>query len=536
LFCALALAANASVDVSAAAAVCALAALLAGGSLLPPRNTRGELTPLGVALFGFAAWMIITNLWASPAYTNAASYHAAFLLGGYWLGQRAGRENAALLLGVALAFAVGLAAWSIGQRAIGTAARGHALFETPATLAATINLVLLPALVLLVAGSRNAWLLAGTAIAASGLIVSGSRGGWLALFAAAAAACILFQRAKIRLNRKLALVIGAAFAVGGLLLLSFGSASAAARLDLYRAAIAALRESSAIFGSGYFSFRHVVDAAQPEIPGFAGSRTDFVHNDYLQVLLELGIPGLVFLLLIAALPTAYAWRTLPRLEAPARVAVVAIAAATISMALHALVDFPFYSPICLLIYGACCGLLSAWAAGGKARGRAPAPAMVLMAAMAIWVLAKPAIAEAAARYAAHQWDAGRGADAAWWFEAARQAEPGDWRYHWSAGQFWYLQARANANAAAARMADEAFAEGFAANPREVRSLLGRISTHLELRALLASPADPATLRSWAELAFALAPRDAEVNARRALIRDISHDSRSGSDAKMRSQP
>jgi hypothetical protein len=86
------------------------------------------------------------------------------------------------------------------------------------------------------------------------------------------------------------------------------------------------------------------------------------------------------------------------------------------------------------------------------------------------------------------------------------------------------------------MADEAFAEGFAANPREVRSLLGRISTHLELRALLASPADPATLRSWAELAFALAPRDAEVNARRALIRDISHDSRSGSDAKMRSQP
>jgi hypothetical protein len=85
------------------------------------------------------------------------------------------------------------------------------------------------------------------------------------------------------------------------------------------------------------------------------------------------------------------------------------------------------------------------------------------------------------------------------------------------------------------MADEAFAEGFAANPREVRSLLRRIRTQVHLRALLASPADQATLRFWAELAFALAPRDAEVNAQRALIRDISHDSRSGSDARMRDQ-
>jgi hypothetical protein len=43
--------------------------------------------------------------------------------------------------------------------------------------------------------------------------------------------------------------------------------------------------------------------------------------------------------------------------------------------------------------------------------------MVRMAAVAIWVLAKPVLAEAALRYAAHQWNAGRGDDAAWWFEA-----------------------------------------------------------------------------------------------------------------------
>jgi hypothetical protein len=58
----------------------------------------------------------------------------------------------------------------------------------------------------------------------------------------------------------------------------------------------------------------------------------------------------------------------------------------------------------------------------------------------------------------------------------------------------------------------------AANPREVRNVLGRISTHLRLSALLAAPADAAALRAWSDRALALAPRDPAVQAEAALVR------------------
>ena len=113
-----------------------LLVLAAAFYTVSPSANPPRLTPLAGMVLFFAAWVVVTNKWANPSYTAAAPYHAAFLLGGFLLGRRAGADNAHRLLGAALAFGVCLAGWAIWQRIQGEA-RAHALFETPATLMST---------------------------------------------------------------------------------------------------------------------------------------------------------------------------------------------------------------------------------------------------------------------------------------------------------------------------------------------------------------------------------------------------------------
>jgi hypothetical protein len=129
----------------------------------------------------------------------------------------------------------------------------------------------------------------------------------------------------------------------------------------------------------------------------------------------------------------------------------------------------------------------------------------------------PAAAEGAAGYAHRQWRSAHGESAAYWYEVARALEPRDWRYHWYAGQFWLAQAVQNRKPEAAQQADQAFAAGFAANPREVRNLLGRITTHRALRTVLAAPADGPTVIQWSERAIELAPDNSLARTERALV-------------------
>jgi O-antigen ligase len=513
--------------------LCALAPACLAAACLPAPE-RPYLTPLGIAVLGYAGWLMLTNIWINP-YTSAATYDAGFLVAGFLIGRRAGRETATMLFGLALAFAVGVALWSIWQRSTGAELRGRALFETPATLAAILNLMLVPGLALVAAGKHNRWLIGALVVLTGALIGTLSRGGWIALIAACLTGLILLRRAALGVDRKSAGIVAAIFAAGYLLSLvapltwqsTVGTVpdSASMRLALYQAATDAIRDGSWTLGSGYLSFRYVLEAARPTIFGYREATTYFVHDDYLQALLELGIPGLVFLLLIAVLPSVVAWRALPALAPEWRLGAVALAAATVSMAAHAIVDFPFHIEVCLLIYGACAGLLAAWITE-DAKSAEPRPALiqlrrltvVALATVSVWLLARPALAEAIVDYAKYQWATGRGESAAYWIEIAERLESADWRYHWYAGQFWYANAQALNNAAAARLADQAFAAGLAANPRAVQNLLWRISAHIDLRPLLPAPADRATLRAWGDRALALAPLDPGVSLQRDLIR------------------
>jgi len=132
------------------------------------------------------------------------------------------------------------------------------------------------------------------------------------------------------------------------------------------------------------------------------------------------------------------------------------------------------------------------------------------------VLLRPVAAEAAAEWGLRKSAGGEGQQAAFWLGAAERLDSSDWRYHWYAGQFWESQAADSGRREAAQLAAKAYAAGLAANPLEVKSLLGMLSVQRRFRQLLAEPADPATLQRWTDLAARLAPLNPEV--RRALPR------------------
>lgn len=485
------------------AGILALAALFV---VLPQDDSAPALTPLSLVVLLLAAWIVVSNRWLNPAYHPAGTYHALFLAMAFFVGRRAGEAHAKSLFVAALGFGAFLAAWALWQRAHG-AARASALFETPATLAAIANLLLLPALV--VAALQRARVLAAISAAflAAALFAAGSRGAWLAFCLGLLAALLAARRMGSAVGRTalavplIGLAAGGALAVLATLLQArpsmpadpatsmFGQAavdSAVDRLGMYELALDHLAPGSLLTGIGYLGFYYVHETGSQALRTIAPGSTYFVHNDYLQALLELGLPGVALLIAVVVLPVVAAWRYRDGSQGR-RVLAAALVAALVSMAAHAAVDYPFYVPACLVAYGAALGILDRITAREEAtRAREVRIAGVALATLAAWLLAMPAAAEVAAWHAHRQWQAGTG-QPGYWFEIARRIEPRDWRYHWQAGQFWYAQAVPSRDARAARLADAAFGEGARVNSRDPHNPKARSAARRQLGLLLQPP-------------------------------------------------
>lgn len=502
-------------------AVLALAAVHWAGA-----TRRASFSWLSLPVLGYGSLIALNTLLLSPAYTPAGLYNPALLILGFLVARtlvdRA--EKAAAL--AALILGVILAAWGLLQVGLSGVSRAHAFLETPATYAAIINLLLVPVVALVLVGKRGALPLVAALLAAA-LFAALSRGGLLALAAGLGFTVICARRAQLLKPRGLVLTFavlaaGWIIATGLRALPSSQTApapsvearaeSSLSRLELYAQSWAALRERP-VTGTGYLTFRYTLEQHRAQVPSYGmTSETWFVHNDYLQTLQELGPLGLLAFLGLTLFPPLLAYRRLPGLAVEQRPVVVAFAAALAAMSVHALVDFPFHVPVCLLLYGALLGALDS-------RLRTPASELTLewrtspplriaragVLTLVVLTLLRPVAAEAAAGWGLRKAAAGEGQDAALWLGAAQRIEPADWRYHWYAGRFWEAQAMKTGSREAARLAADAFAAGFDANPLEVRNLLGKISVHRRLRRLLQDPADPATLRQWAAQARALAP-------------------------------
>jgi O-antigen ligase len=505
-------------------AIWALSLILLGAAWLQSGRISPGLTPLGFAVWAYVVWTIASTGFISRLYNPAGLFDPIFLLVGFSLGRSLDRANRFAALAELAAGTAILACWAVVQIAFGEA-RGHAHFETPNTLASVLNFALAPTTVVLALGVRSralAWL---AFILFAGLCATFSRGGAVALMGGLALTLVFATPERVQwrdVARIAFLLIAAVFSIAGALavrkwLPDLGSASVLApttesfgsRLELYRLAWDALGERWG-WGIGYLGFRAVLEAGRTRVPSYAEENiTYFVHNDYLQTLLELGILGLAALLLIVVLPFILAKRRM-RPERDDRRVLPAVVAATATMAVHAIGDFPFHVPVCLLLFGLFIGIADRLAAMPQDvvprwRSAAGRLTQILLGAGLITLLARPVIAEAAAAYGMHKWKLGEGQSAAFGLELARRFDSRDWRYHLYAGQFWFTQAEQTGKSDAATLADEAFAAGIAANPLETSNRLARVFTHIRFAQLLPAPADTVTLRAWADQALALAP-------------------------------
>jgi O-antigen ligase len=490
------------------------------------------MSPLSASVIGYATLVMIHALIVSPAYTPAGLYHPMLLALGFLAVRNLGeRDEKSAVIGT-MAFGLMLAAWGLGQSALHDLPRATAVFETPATYAAVINMILMPALVWVLLGSRSAWLWTAGSLLAAALFAADSRGGLVALTAGIGFAAILALRVR-RLGWRAAATVLALIAAGwvvaaSLRALPVGDATPAptpeartqstlSRLELYSLSWRAWRESP-LAGTGYLTFRYTLEEGRARVPSYGASNTTwFVHNDYLQTLQEMGPLGLILLLGLTALPAALAYRRIAAVAESQQAVVIASASALTATATHALVDFPFYVPICLLLYGAILGWLDgrigaadrtqarAWTRQSWFRALRTAGVSI-----AVVILLRPVAAEAAAEWGLRKFVAGQGHAAAIWLAVAQRIDPKDWRYHWYAGQFWDAQAADSGKREAARLAARAYADGFDANPLEVKNLLGMIAVQRRYRHLLDAPVDPVTLRQWVAQAVVLAPLNPDV--------------------------
>jgi O-antigen ligase len=542
----------------------ALSLALFAAALYPP--SEHVRTWEGAAVAAFVLWAVFHTLFVTQSYSPAGLFQPLFLATGFALGRRAFERSSEH----AWAYAWGWAIVAITCYALldagYTGASAAAPFETPAVLTALINLALLPALAHALWGPRasRSRFIALTVLVA-GLIAAASRGGWIGLLVGFAATLIVF-RGRIPAARNAVVVAAAVFSAAGLVvLIRFLGASLAgqgaslagqgaamagrswaglpalflapsvqqmdssfSRLELYALAIDRIGQEFPL-GSGYLSFAQILEAGRERVPSYGTENvTFFVHNDYLQTLLELGVPGLCALVALVLLPLVFLLRDRARYADEDLVLCGGCAGGIAAMAFQAGVDFPLYIPACLAGFGFLLGALAARSAaagtgvlgmrpGAGALGRIAVSARRIGLATGIVLLLVPLAAEWSLAYGQARWRQGFGQEAAYGFELARRLQPGDWRYAWYAGKFWTAQAASERNPKAAILADTAFASGFAANRLEVKNLLGRIELQRSLPQLLERRASVGELEAWSVKAMELAPRNARVRIERIFV-------------------
>jgi O-antigen ligase len=423
--------------------------------------------------------------------------------------------------------------------------RAAATFVTPNSFATAINMFLLPLTALyLLRGSGHhfalvLWLFAG-------LVASQSRGGLLAWLAGLAyvAVCLglpALRREQKRVLHLLAGCIGIWILVTAAATLTFsfsgdGAAHASAtdawivrgmaeRPELYAATFdLILRHPVEGYGASMFFplFESVKSAALRDAIYF------YAHNDYLQVWLEFGAPGIVLLLALvfAALGVAiHAHRRAPATPLP-----LVCGAALAACFAHAAVDFPLYIPFLLLLIGAYLGALTAHVgsrmrlpemriAGAAMRALTPPIRWALTFAALLW-LAQPVVAEMAVLRSIVLLSRGEARDGIYWQSVARRMEPRHPAHYWAEATIWRRQALMTRNPLLAEQADALFAGGVKVNPYEVANLLGRAELHRRHGELLKQAAPPAEILSWSEQAARLRPQSLAVQGE--LVRSLVH--------------
>lgn len=495
-------------------------------------------------------WLFADPAFVTPSYSADIFYRPLILLGGFSVGAVLGRETGTRLFRagselLALLALIGLLQFFVGFWHLSyNPLRAAATFITPNTFATAINLFLLPLIALAAVGRTDwrafalmLWLFAG-------LLSTESRGGWFAFVAGLGFIAIYIDLPRAREAWEpckrvlagllwviivfwlatrlepaatLAALVGTDTNASGIATDTFGatvlSRGTSFRAEIYLAALD-LIVANPVVGYGANMFRILFEARKPPEMDI-GMTFPFVHNDYLQIWLEFGLPGLI--LLGATIAAALALIARARREDRHDPLPLACGAAATGMFTHAIVDFPLYIPFLLMTLGLWLGALAAH--GGCSERLAPlivratdrvrllcTPLITgaLVVAALGW-LAQPVLAEITAQRALSDLTAGRVDGALYWQSVARRLEPRNAAHYWAEGVIWRDQAIETNDKSLAARADRLFADGMRSDPYQIANFLERARLHRTHAELFDRPAGAQEMLAWTGEALRLRP-------------------------------
>lgn len=504
--------------------------------------------------------LFITNVFVSifiysPVYDAGAGYYICYLVAGFLLTSvlPEKRLNDCFRLTV-LVFML-LSLWALVQHFanalyLSDSSAPNTIFTTKNTFAAAINFVLLPLTVFYLAQHSSSRIYLVILLLFCALLVSISRGAYIAfacgfIFLTALGYRYLASFSWQRWRRVIAGFVvcialinfnGAAFLVntglGAVYQLSVvlglaeeaeppqlrtlnsskvtSSSSWKDRLYYYEIAWKQI-QAEPLSGYGYLNYKYYFHVDKSAALYGQDRYGGFVHNDYLQLWVETGVAGLSLLLIFIALAYFHVFQLVRRASLPAvqSIAIVAIGGTLTAYFVHALVDFVFYPPLLLFLFGAYIGYLNrfipeqptlttrVYRIWRPLAGRKKMVKGIVSVLLLAW-LSQPAIAEAlwmagSKKMQQQQYDA-----ALDYFLMAINFADYNADYYFNAGRIYYTSAVNSRNKQHAVEADRLFRTAAERNPFEYHNRFARIRLHRDHPDLLDHPASREEIIDWFE--------------------------------------
>ncbi len=517
-------------------------------------GSRLVINPLTIAVFLFVSLLILNMVFIRPANNQDASYLIGFFASSFLLFSYANKEFVKHTVFILNGLFLLLALWGLVQYFTGFAylvnagSRANALFYTPNTYAACLNIILLPLVVLYLHNKGTTKFLSMVLILFAALLVSQSRGAWVAFIVSVFFVLILCRTVGVAVDRtrikKLMLGFMLVFSiysiielvgldqnradfdltlkddVGHLIRSDSVVSTMSHRFMLYDIAWQQIKEKP-LLGQGFHTYQYfqVRDQHAPHI----GNATRFAHNDYLQLWMETGILGLVLFISIPVTLIGMLIVIWQKITIPDRAILFALTTGLISFYVQALVDFLFYTPFLLMMYGAYLGylnqLFNKYPAGALSYKLVlpdirigPVVVKCLIGLMVVCYLSQPAIAQLAFDQANRYKKRLDIEQALAMYELARRFAPYEPSYCLVEADIWYHAAKVTREPESAQRADRLFEQGVTANPYRVANLFWRAILHRELAELLSNPVSQETVLSWLQQVLHWLPHDQRAQA------------------------
>lgn len=425
--------------------------------------------------------------------------------------------------------------------------RANAIFYTPNTYAASINLFLSPLIIFYIMGKAPRYLLGIILLLFSALLVSQSRGGWVAFISSLVFISIFIKRLNFNLNKKRIrnLLIGFVLIfmcyaaieqtrleektskinetllsknIENLIRSDSVISTMSHRFMLFDIAWQQIKETP-ILGKGFHTYQYYQQRDQ-KAP-FIGNRTRYAHNDYLQLWMELGLAAVALFVGLFLAMVYYLLRLSSRISQAESIKLMAILTGISSLYVHALVDFMFYVPFILLLYAFYLGLFnqilnkhhhSFYEIKLSSTYFKFDLLKVVLASLIMLFLSKPAIAQLYYNNAVKNANSLNVDVALKRFSLARQFAPDNSDYYWYEGALLMNAVKVKQHVPSAKRADVLFSKGMAIDPYDVKNKLARAELHRDYANLLDEPANIDTIVEWSKAALYWKPNDSIVQS------------------------